>query len=134
MLTFQRHRTVEELRALCPARGLTMNTDRYDRGGDHVVLSGQINGCAAVILFNTFNSVFWGYFGSELRGETPDFSSGNDRFDDEPWFQNLLRLFYIEKADCPISAVGGRGCEQPDCTCKDDAPGESGEVLEGGAA
>lgn len=35
---------------------------------------------------------------------------------------------------CQIAAVGGRGCEQPDCTCRDHAAGESGEALEGGAA
>ena len=26
---------------------------------------------------------------------------------------------------CPIAAVGGRGCEQPDCTCQDQEGGAS---------
>jgi hypothetical protein len=99
MQTFAGNKTLEQIKAQCKAQGLAFDDYLYRTAGhDHV----RISGGGARVLFNTFNGRFIGI--------TPDgvaFSS-DDKLDGTPWFDALLRFFYVEKksARAAISRAG----------------------------
>lgn len=89
MRTFARHRTFNEIKALCKAQKLKFHDHVFKAGGDTVFVSG--GGCT--VAFNVASGWFC--------GRTPDyieFDSGNDKHENEPWFQQLLAFFYTNEA------------------------------------
>ena len=90
MKTFQRHRTLDELKALCAEKSLTLNTDRYDRdGSDYVLVSGGFAGQTADVLYCTVNGRFFGTLaGGRKFTETAP-------CDGQAWFDAILDLVYV---------------------------------------
>ncbi|MFN4360506.1 MAG: hypothetical protein ACK4F4_07260 [Hylemonella sp.] len=89
MTKFQGTKTLAQIRAQCRAQGLKFD-DRLHREdqSDYVVVQGG----GAKVLFNTFNGRFF--------GTTPDgvkFNSDLTTHENKPWFQGLLRFFYVVK-------------------------------------
>lgn len=91
MQKFARHRSVDELKAICAERGFRIKTDRYEAGDDHIGVLAIIGGDTYGVGYSAFNGRFF--------GETPDgiwFTSDMEHLDHEPWFQALLNLFYTD--------------------------------------
>ena len=92
MMTFARHRRLDELKQLCAERGITLNTDRHDNlriASDFVTLSGQFADRKLTVIYSVFNGNF--------HGRTEDgltFTHGS-LHDDEPWFAALLNLVFV---------------------------------------
>lgn len=87
MKTFARHRTFNEVKALCKAQGLKFDDHVYKAGGDMVFVTG--GGCT--VAFNCATGWFC--------GRTPDyieFNSTDNDHEKEPWFQALLAFFYTD--------------------------------------
>jgi hypothetical protein len=88
MEKFAGNKTPEQIKAQCKAQGLVFDDRRYQTmGDDHVV----VRGGGAYAIFNTFNGRFF--------GTTPDGTefTSDDTLDGTPWFDALLRFFYVEK-------------------------------------
>ncbi len=97
MKTFHRHRDIDEIRLLCRDLGIPLNDRLYRTAGwDTVVVGCHAHQMrepgAAYVIYNTFNGTF---FGKTAKGE--EFDSSSTTHEDEPWFQQLLELFYVEK-------------------------------------
>ena len=91
MQRFSRSVTINELRERCEAKAWKLDTELFNtRGHDHVCViwfHSEVGGSA---LFNTASGVF---FGALATGE--HFTSSNESHEKEPWFQELLKLFYV---------------------------------------
>jgi hypothetical protein len=84
---FAGNKTLAQIRAQCKAQGVQYIDSQYRRGSDFVTLHSP----GAYVMFSAFNGRFF--------GKTPDgitFSS-DDKRDGTPWFDALLRFFYVEK-------------------------------------
>lgn len=89
MKKFAGNKTLEQLRAQCAALNLELDTLRHDQDGDdHIV----VRGGGAEVFFSTFNGKF---FGTTDTGVA--FDSDSTEHEEEPWFQQLLSFFYVEK-------------------------------------
>ncbi len=89
MKTYLRHRTVDELQALCERDGVQLLRDRYDdEGSDYVSLHWQGGNC----MFNAVNGRFWGAHVGFI------FDSNADQ--PQPWYPKLLDFFYTNE-DAP---------------------------------
>jgi hypothetical protein len=88
MQKFARHRSVDELKAICAERGFRIKTDLYDAGDDHVSVFPVIGGENFMVLYSGFNGRFFG------KRNGMHFTSDMDFLDADPWFQALLDLFY----------------------------------------
>lgn len=93
MKKFARHRSLDELKALCAERGFAVNTDAHDRrGSDFVHLTGMIGNAPVNVFYSVFNGTFF--------GETPSgrrFNESSD-LDHVPWYAALLDLFFVGEA------------------------------------
>lgn len=104
MKTFHRFRTASELRTLCRDLGIRFDDSRHrNDGADTVVVGGPI--CrdkegACWVIYNVYNGTF---FGRTDKGV--EFSSSSTLHEDEPWFQQLLEFFYVERT----AATAGAG-------------------------
>lgn len=93
MKTFDKHRSLDELRIETDKRGWKLNDTWYKESGhDHVSFIFSINDINGYVLYNTFNGRF---FGSTENGI--DFDSDDDQFDNDNWFNELLTVCYVEK-------------------------------------
>lgn len=98
--TFAGNKPIATIFEQCQAQGLEVVRTSYDRGGDHIGISG--GGCTVV--YNVFNGRFW--------GDTPsgdEFSSDSVAHETDAWFQALLAFFYAEadpRAATPLAADG----------------------------
>ena len=92
MKQFLRHRTAGEIIAQCIEQGVFFNAERYDKGGDHLVvyLPGP-DDTPITVLYNTVSGHFFGDCG-DLH-----FSSENVNLDSLPWFDVMLDFFYVPK-------------------------------------
>lgn len=100
MRTFKRHKTFEEVKALCKEQGLFINDALYlHRGYDTVVIKRFVASRDQVI-YNTTNGRFYGT--ASVDGQTVQFHS-DDKRDGAPWFDALLDFFYVEKDPVPAS-------------------------------
>lgn len=92
---YSRFRTVEELDAECRKRGLKLNTKKFDEGSDYVSVVHPCKfkgvGTHVTVLISMVNGRFFGAFPDETM-----FSSDNNKHDDQPWFQSILSLVYVE--------------------------------------
>jgi hypothetical protein len=87
---FERHRTLEELQAVCAERGWTLNTAVFEQGGDGVSFHFKIGEVSGFAVFNTFNGQIIGH----LKNGEP-FSSQDGKHEGEPWFNELLDVAYV---------------------------------------
>lgn len=90
MKTFERSKTIKELRASCLAAGWRLNTEKYEAGSDFVSFRGVFAGETANVLFSGFNGRFFGQTESGKK-----FNSDSADFDGEPWFDALLNFVYV---------------------------------------
>lgn len=90
MQKFARHRSVDELKAICAERGFRIKTDLYEAGSDHISVFPIIDGETFSVIYNGFNGRFFGWRNNIC------FASGMASLDDKPWFQALLNLFYTD--------------------------------------
>lgn len=90
MQKFARHRSVDELKALCAERSYRIKTDLYEAGSDHISVFPVIDGETISVLYSGFNGRFFGWRNGIV------FASGMEHLDQEPWFQALLNLFYTD--------------------------------------
>ncbi len=88
MKKFAGHKSSDAIKQQCEAAGIEYDQERYENGGDHVVIVGG----GARILYNTVNGRFFG-----TTPEGIEFDSNKTEHEEEPWFQALLSFFYIEK-------------------------------------
>lgn len=74
------------IRAQCKQQGVQFDDSHWKHGSDFVTLRSP----GACVMFNTFNGRFF--------GRTPDGIEfdGADKRDGTPWFDALLRFFYVE--------------------------------------
>ena len=97
MKKFARIKTFEEIEAQCEAQGIPFNDHLYRiKGWDTVVVGstyghGHLPGHA---IYNTFNGWFHG-----VTPEGVHFDSASKKHKSEPWFQALLKFFYVEKPE-----------------------------------
>ncbi|MFL7904707.1 hypothetical protein ACJ41P_26505 [Azospirillum argentinense] len=90
MKKFAIHRPLRELKPLCEARGIQLDTTRHDRDfSDFVTLSGVFGNQNVQLLYSVFNGTF---FGETASGER---FSETSSLDGEPWFDALLDLLYV---------------------------------------
>lgn len=86
---FSRHRTHEEIKALCKKQRVPINDDNFQlHGWDSVLIGTKEQG---FVIYNTFNGRF---FGKTDRGV--DFDSSSPKHDKAAWMQALLNFFYVE--------------------------------------
>lgn len=114
MKKFAGTKPLAEIKTQCRAAGVAFDDYNFrTTGADHVCLgAAQIDmtrpdGTAFVnasdnsphgwVMFNTFNGRF---FGSTPEGVR--FNSDLTLHDDEPWFQQLLSFFYVEKKSVAV--------------------------------
>lgn len=100
MKTFERHRSIAEIRKLLHGRkGWKLDTTAYDRSGhDHVSLTFVVGNTKGWVLYNTFNGKFFGDYGKVGSPRRDNFSSSDASLDRKRWFQALLNLFYVPES------------------------------------
>lgn len=90
MKQFARHRTHDEIVALCKKHKVPLDDSLYlQRGWDTILVGTKDLG---YVIYNTWNGKF---FGTTDKG-TP-FDSCSTRHDRTEWMQKLLHFFYVEK-------------------------------------
>lgn len=90
MIRFKRHRTYEEIKALCKKQKVPLNDFNYrERGWDSIMLGTKDDGW---VVYNTFNGRF---FGKTPTGK--DFTSDSTKHDKAEWMQQLLAFFYTNE-------------------------------------
>ena len=91
MKKFAGHKSSKEIIAQCAAQGIAINTEKYDAGGDHLVvaLAGP-EGAPVNVLYNVVNGRF---FSAPAKGQGFD---SDQLLDAEPWFAAMLEFFYTE--------------------------------------
>lgn len=91
-LQFKRRRSIDELRAELEDTDLELDVEAYGEGSDFVVLQGIWHGKWLDVAYSTFNGKFYGaWIGADC---VPTRFSSDDDLDDEPWFKELLNIFY----------------------------------------
>lgn len=91
MKRYIRHMTVDELRTACAAKGIVLDTNKYDvEGSDYVTLDFTFDGERYRTLYNTFNGRFFGRSDGGIN-----FSSDKEEHDAEAWFQALMDFVYV---------------------------------------
>lgn len=98
MTVFARHRTLQELRAVCSELGLPLQDAKYRAGTSTTVVVGRHGRQgwrpgAAYVVYDPGNGTFFG-----ITGQGIAFDSASSEHEQEPWFQQLLQLFYVERA------------------------------------
>lgn len=88
MKLFARHKTLDEVKRQCRKQRLKLDTTHYRLGSDYV----KVEGGGAVCYYSTVNGRF---FGKTPQGV--EFQSDSHTHDREPWFEALLKFFYVEK-------------------------------------
>ncbi len=94
MKKFTAYKDLDTIEAQCKAAGIQYDARMMDEhGSDYIVVRTLADDShSGEVLYNMFNGNFF--------GTTPDgiqFDSMNDMHEDEPWFQQLLSFFYVEK-------------------------------------
>lgn len=93
MKTFAGNKSFAQIERQCKDAGIQFDSTDYDKGGDYVVIRTRANDDrSGHVLYNTTNGNFF--------GETPEgvkFNSKLTTHEDQPWFQQLLQFFYVEK-------------------------------------
>jgi len=94
MKTYKRHRLASEVLELAKARGIAVDTLKFDRGGDHLVLhmDGPDDWTVPVMYNVVSGRFFYAGEGYPHFGSDPAFSR-----DGEPWFDALLDFFYTDE-------------------------------------
>lgn len=96
MKTFARHRTLDEITALCEERGFPIDTHAYENhASDWVRLHFAHDGQGWEILYCPFNGRFLGRHGPA----NAIFTESSAKLDSEPWYQALLDFLYISKPE-----------------------------------
>lgn len=85
MKKFKRHRTLEEVQALCDAQGVELRRRLYDEGKDFV----SLHSVDALVIY----APDLGRFQGMRNGES--FSHERDQPDD--WYQALVNFFYTDE-------------------------------------
>lgn len=80
-------KSLEQIKEQCIACGVEFSDKEFRKGSDYVLLRSP----KAHVLFSSFNGRFFG-----VTPEGTRFSS-DATFDGEPWFDQLLSFFYVEK-------------------------------------
>ena len=88
MKTFAGNKSRDQVKAQCKALGVIFDESAYKGGSDYT----SIRGGGAALLWSSFNGRF---FGTTDTGV--EFSSDETTHESEPWFQQLLSFFYVEK-------------------------------------
>lgn len=87
MKTFERQKTLAEIRKQCEASGVALRTGLYELGRSDFV---GLYSPKVVVLYAPHNGRFF--------GNTPEgvnFTSDDSGFDGTPWFDALLNFFYF---------------------------------------
>lgn len=88
MKQFARIKPREQVLEQCLAQGVEVDQRQYEAGSDWTTL--RKGGC----------TVIWCSFNGNFFGTTPDgieFDNKGTTHESEPWFQQLLSFFYVEK-------------------------------------
>jgi hypothetical protein len=80
-------KSLEQIKEQCIACGVEFSGKVSRKGSDFILLRSP----KAHVLFSAFNGRFFGVTPNGIR-----FSSDDD-LDGEPWFDQLLAFFYVEK-------------------------------------
>lgn len=94
MKTFAGSRSLDDLKPLCAARDIVLETERYDNGGsDYVVLDGAIGVVRMTVFYSPWNGVFFGETdrGLKFNNQSP--------LDGAAWLDELLDLLYVPKVE-----------------------------------
>lgn len=95
MQKFERHINHSEVEPACKAAGLKFDDSGYKKGSDYVSVTGNFAGTHAEVLYSSWNGKFIGETADGIR-----FSSDSDEHDGKPWFDSMLRFFYV----APVAA------------------------------
>lgn len=93
MKKYLRHKNSREVIDACAALALPIDMTAFAEGGDHLLITTPAGPFGTVVVL--YNVVSGRFFYSPSNG--PGFSSDDTEYDDAPWFNDLLDLFYSDR-------------------------------------
>ena len=106
MKTFARHRTSQEIIAACKEANFTCDTTALDSGSDFIRFKGQFGGELVRVAYNVCNGRFYGALIDEAADADVTFSSSDDKYDGQPWYDAILNFVYVPQTD-PVDEAEG---------------------------
>ncbi len=91
MMTFKRHKTLDEIRDMCREKCFPIDTEQHDKNGSDWITLGVV---AANLFLTVVYSPWNGHF---IVKHDDQLYTERSNADDLPWYAETLQLLYVQE-------------------------------------